>query len=299
MDEVVYQADLDKALWFLKQCLAKHAPHEALSWLDGKEKQIHEQKSDKLYFITFSEVPNHFGKTPVNYSKEELEQAKTIRKNWNPQSWNLTQLARACLILSYARHRQENFKATMDKIFNAADTYELITLYEALPLFPNPEKFLLNATNGIRNNMTSVIDAITLNNPYPADYFDEIAWNQLVLKTFFVDSPIEKVIGLKRRANANLSKALLNTIRERSSAGRPFKLEMWCLIGFGTNNEVLDLLKTMFNENNPVLQNGVLLACDHCSLPEAKTFFNEHQEKHKEIEGDLQKLREFDKNLVN
>lgn len=299
MDAVVYQADLDKAISFLKQCLAKHAKQESLAWLDSKEKQIHSEKSDRVYFITFSEVPRHFGKEAVTYTKNELEQANSIRQNWNPESWNLSQLVRTSLILGYARHQPEQFKNAMDKIFNAADTYELITLYEALPLFPNPETFLLHATNGIRNNMVSVIDAIALNNPYPSEFFNEIAWNQLVLKTFFVGSQIAKVIGLKRRANSELGKALMNTVEERFAADRPIQLEVWCLIGFCADNDILNSLKKLLNQSNPILHNGALLACGHCSLPEAKKLLDEHHGELKNIAADWQALDNFEKVLVD
>lgn len=297
MEEIIYQADLNKAVGLIKQCQAKYSPQEALAWLDNKTKQIHEQESDKLYFITFSEVPHHFGKQPITYTKEELEQANAIRKDWNPRNWNLTQLTRTRLILDYALHRPEHFKEAMDKIFNAADTYEFITLYAALPLFPNPEKFLLHATNGIRNNMVSVIESIILNNPYPADYFNQTAWNQLVLKALFVSSPIDKIIGLKRRANTELGTALINTVRERHAAERDILLDIWCLIGFCADKAMISTLKELASTNDPILLNGAILACDHSDLPEAKEFFNQNQSKLTDKKA-LEALRDFEKRLV-
>src|SRR5690348_6102011 len=113
MDEITYQADLDKALQFIKQCQLRHSAEQALTWLATKQKQIHEQQSDRLYFITFSEVPHHFGKQPITYTKQELDQANHIRQYWNPANWNLTQLTRTSLILGYAQHRPDHFKNVM------------------------------------------------------------------------------------------------------------------------------------------------------------------------------------------
>lgn len=298
MKDVIYQANLDSALLYIQSCLSKQSNPDALRWLDSKQEQIFNEKSESLYFMTFSAISNYFNNEKLVLTKDKLMQAEKIRAFWNPSRWSLSQLARTYLVLGFARHRLDQFKGTMDKLFNAADLEELIALYQALPLFPNPDKFLLQATNGIRSNMLSVFDAIALNSPYPAEYFDEIAWNQLVLKTLFVDSPIENVIGLKRRANPMLAKALINTARERFAANRPIKSELWCLVGLNIDHEVWPLLQNLLDEKHPVLEDGVILACDHCQLPEAKMVLDSYVEKKKQLQTNLERMRQFEQKLV-
>jgi hypothetical protein len=298
MEEDIYQADLDKAIALLKSLLIKQTPGDAITWLENKEKQINEDKSNAIFFMTFSAISSYFGKVNLKLGKNEIEQAHAIRKYWTINRWSSAQAARAYLILNFARHRLTYFTDAMNKLISSADLQELIAIYQALPLFPYPGKFLLHATNGIRSNILSVFDSIALNNPYPSDYFDQIAWNQLVLKTLFVDSAAQEIIGLKRRANPDLSRALINTARERLAAHRPIKSELWYLVGLSADKEVWPLLKNLFEENDAVLRQGVLLACHHSSLPEAKKFLSEQNDHEKDIQDELKKLRSFDENLV-
>ncbi len=76
------------------------------------------------------------------------------------------------LILSFPQENGDRYVATLDKIFGAADLGEAIALYQSLPLLPHPEKFKLRTAEGIRSNMTSVFNAVALNNPYPAQYLN-------------------------------------------------------------------------------------------------------------------------------
>lgn len=98
---------------------------------------------------------------------------------------------------------------------------EAIALYQSLFLLPYPEKFKLRAAEGIRTNMTSVFNAVTLHNPYPAEYLDDLAWNQMILKALFVGTLLHPIYGLKQRNNQQLSQMLLDYARERLAAKEP------------------------------------------------------------------------------
>ncbi|STX29724.1 Uncharacterised protein [Legionella beliardensis] len=298
MREIIYQANLDDTLTLLNHCLSNQASSDVLSWLKNKQTQIFKEKSDSLYFMTFSAISSYFNKDILSLTKNELNQANAIRKHWHLGNWSVAQAARAYLVLSFARYRLEHFEETINKLFGAADLHELIALYQTLPLCPYPHRLLLHATNGIRSNMVSVFEAIALNNPYPEDFFDEIAWNQLVLKALFVDSPIRQVVGLKRRANPTLAKALINTVQERSSANRAIKPEVWCLIGISIDKENWPLLKALTTSDSAVIQQGALLACNHCPLPEAQALLNKSDERHETMQNDLNKLTNFEQELI-
>lgn len=300
MDKIIYQADLDKVLALFKEILTQQAP-EAWSIIEKKQEDIITKKSNSTYYITFSTLPQYLKAKEASYTKELLKQAAELRKNWDLSTWFLDQIARVYLMLLFAKFRFEDFNTTLGTIISAADAHELITIYQAFPLFPCPERLLLHATNGIRCNMISAFNAIAVNNAYPADYFDDIAWNQLVLKSLMVDSPIEKIIGLKRRANLSLAHALMNTARERLAAHRPIKLELWYLIGVAADQEILAELKGFLEDENEILQHGALIACNQSQLPEAKTLLKHYGEKGHvgTVQENLLKIRAFDQAITN
>ena len=97
---------------------------------------------------------------------------------------------------------------------------ESVALYQTLPLFSPRELLKARAAEGIRSNMTAVFEAVALRNPYPAVYLEEGAWNQLVLKAFFVGSDVRQIVGLDQRANATLRRMLVDYANERRAAGR-------------------------------------------------------------------------------
>jgi hypothetical protein len=81
----------------------------------------------------------------------------------------------------------------LDQLFGTADVGEQTALYLSLPLLPYAASFKHRASEGIRTNMTVVFNAIALDNPYAAEFMEEAAWNQLVLKAIFVGSPLHRI----------------------------------------------------------------------------------------------------------
>jgi hypothetical protein len=88
-------------------------------------------------------------------------------------------------------------------------------------VFPAPKLLCDRAREGVRSSMQPVFEAIACRNPYPFDYFDEAAWNQMVVKCVFVGAPIEAISGLLERRNPELIQMLGDLVAERRSASRP------------------------------------------------------------------------------
>ena len=78
--------------------------------------------------------------------------------------------------------------------------------------------------------MTAVFNAVALNNPYPSEYFDNQAWNQMVLKALFVGSPLSQIHGLEQRANPQLAQMLDDYANERQAAKRSVAPSLWQLL---------------------------------------------------------------------
>jgi hypothetical protein len=72
----------------------------------------------------------------------------------------------------------------------------------------------------VRNHATPVLEAIACDNPYPARYFSDEAFNQLVLKCLFSDVSLRRLQGLGRRVTPELRRMVEAYVNERRAAGR-------------------------------------------------------------------------------
>jgi hypothetical protein len=215
--------------YLLRDWLTHRVNAEALIWLDEKRELISNGANLRVFFTAFSLVPRYTGKYNLDLTPQDLQAASILRKNWFPGHWTVDQAARTLLVLALPKDNLEKYLHTLDQVFTTADIGELVALYQALPLLPEPEHLQKRAAEGVRSNMTAVFNAIALRNPYPAEYFDNLAWNQMVLKALFVGSPL-LIYGLDARMNPELLRMLLDYADERKAASRPVSLELWRLV---------------------------------------------------------------------
>jgi hypothetical protein len=143
----------------------------------------------------------------------------------------LTSLAELCFYWQLPNGLKRNFWINSKKFLLPVIWVKQSALYQSLPIMPYPKELTQRAAEGVRSNITSVFDAVAHHNPYPADYMDDDAFNQIVLKALFVGSPLYKIQGLDRRANRKLAKMLIEYAHERWSAGRVISPELWRPVG--------------------------------------------------------------------
>ncbi|NJM89391.1 MAG: EboA family metabolite traffic protein [Hydrococcus sp. RU_2_2] len=211
--------------------LSRQVEQDALAWLNQKRRQISEGASNIVFFTAFSAGPRYIGKQDLQLTQDDWQAIEIIRPGWFPVNWSCDRVARILLLLALPQDNPDEYVQRIEQVFNVADVSELVTLYQALPILPFPERFRLRAAEGIRSNMTAVFNAVALQNPYPAEYFDNIAWNQMVLKALFVGSSLNLIYGLEQRNNSDLSQMLIDYAREREAANRSVSRELWELVG--------------------------------------------------------------------
>lgn len=200
-------------------------------WLRDTLGELRRGAPEWRFFTSFSAVPRRLGKSDLRLSDGDLKNALTERAGWDPSRWSIDQAARTALTLALPSDDADEYVATLDKVFSTADVGESVALYQSLPLLPHPEHFTSRASEGLRSNMTSVFNAVALDNPYPAEYLSEAAWNQMVLKAVFVGSPLHRIFGLDTRSNADLARMLVDYARERRAASRSVEPELWRPVG--------------------------------------------------------------------
>lgn len=233
---------------------------------------------DWEFFSSFSAVPRYTGKEKLALTEEQQRRAEEMRDGWEPARWRVDQLGRTLFILSIAGDDKDEFLDRLEKTFVSSDIGEAVALYQALPVLPYPEELAERGAEGIRSNMTSVFNAVALHNPYPAGYFDEGAWNQLVLKALFVQSPLYKIQGIDQRRNEKLANMLVDYAHERWAAGRTVSPELWRPVGPFASGEALKDLQRVLEHDERLQQQAAVLALSASSNPEAQELVEQHQE---------------------
>lgn len=268
----------------LHQWLSRQVCDAGLVWLDEKRNQIAAGNSERTLFTAFSTASRYTGKADLQLSEADLQAAECQRQGWFPGYWSLDQAGRTLLLLALPSRDREAYMRSLKQLFTAADVAELVALYQSLPLLPHPEQLRPIAIDGLRSNMTGVFNAIALHNPYPADYFDEAAWNQMVLKALFVGSPLHLIQGLDRRANPQLSQMLRDYAHERWAAGRRVYPDLWRLVGPFADDAALADLEKVLHDPEPIQQQAAALACAACPLPQAKALLAQFPELNDQIQ---------------
>lgn len=105
--------------------------------------------------------------------------------------------------------------------FQKGDSHERVAVLKSLSTLPGPERFLEIGVEAVRSHVQDVFEGIACDNPYPAAFFPESAFNQLITKAMFVDVPLARVHAWQTRNNDELRRMAHDFAAERSAAGRP------------------------------------------------------------------------------
>lgn len=202
----------------------------------------------------------HAKRRPLELTPEEDEQAQKLLPGWTPVAWNQLELLRIQLLLARPDLEESGFADDFEALFRFADEGETCALYRSLPLLPGPERFVWRAAEACRTNMSSVFQALALDSPYPVQYFDDTAWQQLVIKALFLDQPLHRIAGLDGRLTPELTRMALDWAQERASAGRHYYLGLWLCLGPHRGKRVEALLREHWSQAGRLEREAMLLA---------------------------------------
>lgn len=176
-------------------------------------------------------------------------------------AWRRADAARGLLILAEAKHRSSEsaLSRAADLYFENAGADErtsavrIFALVSAADLSAGPvatappvsdtsaddarTRALRAVLDALRTNVLPLFDAATAHNAFFSGVVPELEFNKAVLKRVFLDLPLaepetgaEIVVGLLARANAELSRMLLNLAEEREISYRPYPTEIWPVV---------------------------------------------------------------------
>ncbi len=256
--------------------LQDQADPSAISWLQERAAILNDSGLDRTLYLSFSAAPRYFSKKTLQLDEARRQEAEALRPGFSPQTWTIDQVARVWLLLQSPASPEASFVTRMTMLFEHADMREAVALYSALPLMPHPELFVDRTAEGIRTNMTVVFDAIALDNPYPAEYLPEPAWNQMVLKAAFMDRPLYRIYGLEKRANPKLAHIISDYAHERWAAGRVVSPELWRPVGPFLNDRLLKDIERLYGEENLLQREAAALVCAGSEHPAARALLEKH-----------------------
>jgi hypothetical protein len=157
------------------------------------------------------------GATLPERERAQLRQAGIVR----PEAWSPCDLGRAALLCcACAAAPAAEHVAIATEAFRKGDSAERVALLRSLPLLPAPERFAALAVEACRTHVLDVFAAIACENPYPAQHFPELNFNQLVIKALFMELALDRVIGWRARNNPELVRMASDYEAERRAAGR-------------------------------------------------------------------------------
>lgn len=250
----------------LKKALEATAEPASSTWLAEQAEKIKFANSPNPFFLAFSRASRYFKKEGVSWMDGATI---SLPEGVDPTAWDSLQVARIYLVLQLP-FQNEAWLAILQQLFETGDMYEQQALYAALPLLPNAEGLLPRAIEGCRTNMSLIFDAIALRNPFPARFFPEANWNQLVLKAIFMQRPLYLIQDLDRRRNEALAAMAIDFAHERWAAGRTVMPEVWRLLVPFMGSQYLEDLKKVLAATDATEQKAGALAAYQSSYAPAK-----------------------------
>lgn len=280
---MTFEVDIQLASLFLKKIIKDQVSQKEILWINQQEDILFNEYKQRYFYLAFSSASRFIRKNKLQLTQDDLDQAEKIRKGFQPEHWNLLQCVRVYFLLMLPNEDKKSYEIILKNLYEAADLDEQVALYSALPLLPFPHLLEKRAAEGIRTNITDVFDAIALNNPYPQNFLNQNAWNQMVLKAVFMQRPLYRIYAADSRANPELGRMLVDFAHERWAAGRKVSPELWRFVGPYLNAEYLEDIKKIVREGESLEKKAGLLACAESSMPQAQEVLSQHPEVIKEI----------------
>jgi hypothetical protein len=166
-------------------------------------------------------APRWLAKAPLVLAADERDALRKAGVTWPIEGWPLDQLGRAAMLsVASTRLAPSELERLLGDIHRQGETRERQALLRALPFMVLPERFVALAIDACRTNELPVFEAIACENPYPAEHFPDLNFNQMVLKALFLGVALDRILGLDQRRTPELARMAQGYASERRAAGR-------------------------------------------------------------------------------
>ena len=238
---------LNEFLALADRWISERADEHGVTWFRGAIKDVANAQNERPLGVAIGLAPRRLGKLDLALPVADLARAKALRPGLDLSDWSIDQLARVALMVGSHGGNDAAFAARFDSFCTTAEINELIALCRGLPLYPNAALIEPRAREAVRSGMKPVFEAVAHRNPYPRENFAEDAWNQMVVKAFFIGSTLWPIQGLDERANPRLARMLVGLAQERWAADRPVSGELWRCVAPHADDEGMAALAHGWN----------------------------------------------------
>jgi len=244
----------------IQAALASRLTGDALDFFTKSAGEIAEGVEPARFSVLLAKASRYAPRQLLSPNAAEQAQARGILAGWSMARWSTLDAMRVVFVLSLADLAEAPGQAAIEEAFRYADEGESCALFRAIPLCPGAERFVWRVSDGCRTNMTSVFEAIAFDSPFPVTHFDDVAWQQLVIKAVFVGVNLACVHGLDGRLSPELARIALDLVEERRSAGRDVQSDLWMTLGKHAGERGLALIECELREGKTVGRCAAALA---------------------------------------
>lgn len=256
--------------------IKRNTAPDVFNWLEEKAILIGEEKGSTQLNLAFAATPRKTGRQLIKFAEDEREIIRKVHKDFSLDDWTSDRLGRLWLLMQADVSGKDTYCAKIENLFNGAEMHELAALYSSLYFFDYPKQWQERCAEGIRSNIGIVLEAIMYNNPYPSKYLSDLAWNQLVMKAFFTDKNVNRIIGLDPRANKELALILVDYANERRAAHRLINPQLWRLVTKFIDESNFKKIEEAFKSSDVKERQAAALACFQSNYPSAKNLVDSH-----------------------
>ncbi len=194
----------------LAQALIDLVPADGRAWLDRGMTTPFDRNR---FAATYAGAGRRLGDGATNIGALELSPGLP--------TWPAHHVGRAGLLLwvTETLSADEAFDV-VDDTFYRGDNREREALLRVLAALPTAERYRPLAIEACRTNVQSVFVALACHNPFGARHFDDDAFNQMVLKATMLGLPLDRIVELEARRNAELFRMAGDYAAERRAANR-------------------------------------------------------------------------------
>lgn len=256
----------------IETLLSKNLTTEEHKWLTKAITTISEQKTARKLYLNYSLTSSKIHKNSLVDFTGTNEKLKDYLKK---QQTNTVALARIYMLIS-ALESDSSFKDAVKNLIQIADKSELETFLKYLVFLPNPKDYQFAAVEALRTNISTVFEAISRYNPYPAEYFTDQQWNQMYLKAAFMQLDLSTIEQIDERANADLARIISDYAHERWAASREIDPYFWRPISNFIDESLATDIKRLLQSDNSKENKAAALVCYNSRLPIAKELLNNY-----------------------